>query len=178
MNKCISMLVMPKTNTLIASSLNNTNNSKSTSIGVQTGVTNQQSKNINQGLKNPTTEINGVSTIALDYTNNKTNSKTKTLATLGNGNIQIADKDNSELKMLNTDIANNRVDIYNISSNKGLKGELDTRLVSKDGRKAIKDDIVTASAISNAITQIATTDKADITDFFSETDKNVRILFN
>jgi len=167
MNKCISMLVMPKTNTLIASSLNNTNNSKSTSIGVQTGVTNQQSKNRNQGLKNPTTEINGVSTIALDYTNNKTNSKTKTLATLGNGNIQIADKDNSETKMLNTDIANNRVDIYNISSNKGLKGELDTRLVSKDGRNKIKEDLDRSKRLGGAIVDVATKESIKITDTFN-----------
>ncbi len=88
-----------KTNTLIASSLNNTATSKSTSIGIQTGVTNQQSKNINKGIQNPTTEIAGVSTISLDYSNTKTNKKTKTLATLGSGNIQITDTDNSELKM-------------------------------------------------------------------------------
>ncbi len=38
-----------------------------------------------------------------------------------------------------------------------------------------KNDIVTVSAITNAIKQIATTDKADMTDFFSETGKNVKV---
>ena len=42
--------------------------------------------------------------------------------------------------MLNRDITNNRVDIYNISSHKGLKGELDTRLLTSDGRAEIKKD--------------------------------------
>ncbi len=106
---------------------------------------------------------------------NNTNSKTKTLATLGNGNIQIINQKDSDIKMLNTDIANNTIDIYNLSSHKGLKGELDTRLLTEDGRNQIKDDIVTASAITNAIEQIATTDKAGVVDFFKETDKNVKV---
>lgn len=129
-----------KTDTLTASSLNNTHSSKSTSIGIQVGVTTSQSKDINKGIKDGTTEIDGVSTIALDYTNDRTNSKTKTLATLGSGSIEIGNQEQSETKMLNTDIANNTVDIYNISSHKGLKGELDTRLLTEDGRKEIKED--------------------------------------
>ncbi|WP_321778188.1 hemagglutinin repeat-containing protein [Sulfurimonas sp.] len=113
-----------KTETLTASSLNNTYNSKSMSIGIQSGVTTSNSKNINKGIEGGTTEIDGVSTIALDYSNNRTNSKTKTLATLGSGNIQVANKEDSDTKMLNRDASNNEVDIYNISSHKGLKGNL------------------------------------------------------
>ena len=129
-----------KTNILTASSLNNTNNSKSTSVGLQVGVTTSQSKDINKGIKDGTTEIDGVSTIALDYTNDRTNSKTKTLATLGSGSIEIGNAEESDMKMLNRDVENCTVNIYNISSHKGLKGELDTRLLTEDGRKEIKED--------------------------------------
>ena len=60
----------------------------------------------------------------------KRNEKTKTLATIGTGNINITNTDDSELKMLNRDIQDNEVDIYNIQSHKGLKVELDTRLLT------------------------------------------------
>jgi filamentous hemagglutinin len=114
-----------KTDTLTVSSLNNTNNSKSNAIGITVGGS----------VKN-----NTASNVSLNFANDKTNSKTKTLATLGSGNIQIADKENSDTKMLNTDIQNNTVDIYNISSHKGLKGELDTRLLTEDGREEVQQE--------------------------------------
>ena len=110
---------------------------------------------INKGIKGGTTEIPGASTIALDYSNNRTNSKTKTLATLGSGNIQIANKEDSNTKMLNRDTANNTVDIYNISSHKGLKGELDTRLVTSEGRKEIVKDVKVATAHTVNVTTLA-----------------------
>lgn len=113
------------TNILSALSLNNTHNSKSTSIGINLGGS---------------VEDNNVNNISLDYSKNKTSSKTKTLATIGTGNIQITNKEDSDTKMLNADIANNEVDIYNISSHQGLKGELDTRLLTKSGRAEIAED--------------------------------------
>jgi hypothetical protein len=140
------------TNTLNASSLNNTHNSNSKSLGVSVGET-----------------------VSLDYSNDKKNSKTKVLATIGSGDIQIANKEDSNTKMLNTDVANNEVDIYNVESHKGLSGKLDTRLLTKNGQKKIKDDIITSSAITNAIEQIATTDKAGLKDFFDEVKKNVDV---
>jgi len=129
-----------KTETLIASSLNNRTNSKSTSLGINIGSSTSQNKNANKGIKGGTTEIDGVSTIALDYSNDRTNTKTKTLATLGSGNIQIGNEEDSETRMLNRDVENNEVDIYNISSHKGLKGELDTRLLTSEGRAEIAKD--------------------------------------
>jgi len=69
------------------------------------------------------------------------NSKTKTLGTLGNGTIDVANVDKSNTKLLNRDIKDNTVDIYNIKSHKGLKGTLDTRLLTKKGRAEIANDI-------------------------------------
>ena len=113
--------------------------------------------------------------VGLDYANSKTNSKTKVLATLGQGNIQIADINqddaNSSTTLLNRDITNNSVDIYNIKSHKGLKGELDTRLLTKSGRVKIAEDIKKSGMIASAIKQIIKTDRTGVTDFFSEVDK-------
>ncbi|QOY55603.1 hypothetical protein HUE87_05075 [Candidatus Sulfurimonas marisnigri] len=114
-----------KTDTLHVSSLNNTLNSKSISVGI----------NVGGSIKD-----NTASNVALNFSNDTTNKKTKTLATLGNGNIFVANKEDSDTKMLNSDIANNEVDIYDISSHKGLKGELDTRLLTEEGRAEIKED--------------------------------------
>ncbi|VVM25867.1 hypothetical protein BSPWISOXPB_6178 [uncultured Gammaproteobacteria bacterium] len=70
------------TNSLSASSLNTTTNNKSNSIGLNAGG-------------NANTNSAKLNRVSLDYTNNKHNSKTKVLATLGSGNIQIADIDQS-----------------------------------------------------------------------------------
>jgi hypothetical protein len=43
------------------------------------------------------------SLVSIDYTNNKHNSKTKVLATLGSGNIQIADINQSNSKSCSKD---------------------------------------------------------------------------
>jgi hypothetical protein len=40
----------------------------------------------------------------------------------------------SSTKLLNRDIKDTEVNIYNIASHKGLKGEIDTRLLTKNGR--------------------------------------------
>jgi len=114
-----------QTNTLNVSSLNNTSNSKSISVGA----------NIGGSFEN-----NTLNNVSLDYTNNQTNKKTKTLATLGSGNIQITDQDNSDTHMLNRDIANNEVNIYDIESHKGLQGEFDTRLLTQEGREEIAQE--------------------------------------
>ena len=63
-----------KTDTLVASSLNNTYNSKSSSIGINAGGAVEDAK---------------ISNVGVDFSSDRTSSKTKTLATLGNGNIQI-----------------------------------------------------------------------------------------
>ncbi|VVM20737.1 hypothetical protein BSPWISOXPB_945 [uncultured Gammaproteobacteria bacterium] len=156
------------TNSLSASSLNTTTNNKSNSIGLNAGG-------------NANTNSAKLNRVSLDYTNNKHNSKTKVLATLGSGNIQIADidqnnsksnsKSKSNTKLLNRDIKDTEVNIYNIASHKGLKGEIDTRLLTKNGRIQIAKDIKKSGMITSAIQQIVNTDRTELKDFFSEVDK-------
>jgi hypothetical protein len=140
-----------KTDTLNVSSLNNTSKSKSISAGANIGGSFAD---------------NNLNNVGIDFSNDTTNSKTKTLATLGNGNIQITDQENSDTKMLNSDIANNTVDIYDIESHKGLQGELDTRLLTQDGRKDIKEDIERTIRTGEAIGDVASKESIEITDTF------------
>jgi hypothetical protein len=60
------------------------------------------------------------------------------------------------------DIATAEVNIYNIASHKGLKGEIDTRLLTKNGRIQIAKDIKKSGMITSAIQQIVNTDKSDV----------------
>jgi hypothetical protein len=76
--------------------------------------------------------------------------------------------------MLNSDIANNTVDIYDIESHKGLKGELDTRLLTEKGRDKIAEDILKSSMITDTINQIVTNETVDVTDFFDNVDKEYK----
>ena len=127
-----------KTNTLHVNSLSNTNDYKSTSIGGSIGGTvNNPAKSQNKDSKEEKTSI--TADLSYNYANDSSHSKTKTLATIGSGNIQVADKENSDTKMLNRDITNTNVDIYNVSSHQGLNGELDTRLLTKTGQDEIKN---------------------------------------
>jgi len=137
-----------ETDTLEVSSLNNTKDSKAMSASVSGG-----------------------GTVSVDASADNSHSKTKTLATLGNGNVDIADKENSDIAMLNRDIADNEVDIYDIESHKGLKGSLDTRLLTESGRNKIAEDVMKSGMIVDTVRQIVTDDTVGITEFFNETDK-------
>jgi len=114
----------------------------------------------------------------LNFNTNTLNfeNSSKTLATLGQGNINIKDIENSsELTRLNTNTLNINKDLYSSFTGTKVDATLDTRLLTESGRKQIKDDLYTASAITNAIEQIASNDKVNITDFFDETKKNVDV---
>jgi len=105
-------------------------NAKSTSLGVNAGVSSRQQRD---RAENESAR----STVSIDFADERANRKTKTPGTIGKGNIEVASVDKSNTRMLNRDIKNGTVDIYNIKSHKGLKGSLDTRLLTKDGRKQV-----------------------------------------
>ena len=153
------------TNSLSANSLNTTTNNKSTSVGITLGLGNTTGKD-KQGNKTSSTSLDKIN---IDYTKDTINAKEKILATIGSGDIQIANEDDSNTTLLNRDITNNSVDIYNIKSHKGLQGELDTRLLTKQGRAKIAQDIKKSGMMLDAITQMADTKRA--TNFFKEVDK-------
>ncbi|RXJ94476.1 hypothetical protein CRU94_08460 [Arcobacter sp. AHV-9/2010] len=117
-----------------------------------------------------------VSNLGYNSENSLETNASKTLATLGTGNIIIKDKDNSDdITKLNQDTDAINKDLYSSQTGTKVDATLDTRLLTEDGRKEIKDDIYTASAITKAIEQITSNDKVGIKDFFDETQQNVDV---
>ena len=131
------------TNTLSAGSLINTVQNDSQSLGLNAG-----------------------STSSLDYQDDSRSGRTKSLATIGSGDIQITDVEGSDLRMLNSDIENSEVAIYDLESHQGLNGELDTRLLSEDGRKQIAEDIKRSELLGSTVLDVAVDSSVDLIDIF------------
>ncbi len=118
----------------------------------------------------------GISSIGANLSNNINGKVSKTLATLGKGDIIIHNKQKSDdITTLNQDTTKLNKQLYSSEVGVNVDASLDTRLLSEEGRKDIKNDYNTATAITKSINQIATTNKAKLTDFFKETDKNVKV---
>ena len=66
----------------------------------------------------------------------------KNLATLGSGNIEIADKDNSDdLTRLNRDTTKLTKDLVDTSISSNVDGSMDLRVLTADGREQIKQEL-------------------------------------
>ena len=64
------------------------------------------------------------------------------MATLGSGNIEIADKENSDdLTRLNRDTTKLTKDLVNTSISSNVDGSMDLRVLTADGREQIKSEI-------------------------------------
>ena len=119
----------------------------------------------------------GISSVGYNSENSLNVNAFKTLATLGEGNITIKDIENSdEIERLNTDTTNLNKELYSSSTSTSVDATLDTRLLSLNGINQIKDEAKTASTMLTSINQILSTNRATVIDFFSETDKNVKVL--
>ena len=75
----------------------------------------------------------------------------KTLATIGNGNLQIANLDKSDdLERLNRNVKNIQKDIVNSQTSTYTNADIDIRLFSQNGREAIKHDLlIMTDSLSN-----------------------------
>ncbi len=161
------------TNTLTFSNLSNSSFSSNQSLGLNLNYNLSSTKIVNQ-KEEP--QQGGISSVGYNSSTGLDVNVSKTLATLGQGNITIKDKENSDdLTKLNTDTQNINKDLYSSSTGTKVDATLDTRLLSVNGLNQIKDDYNTATAITNAIEQIVTNDKVGLTDFFSETQKNIDV---
>ena len=109
-----------------------------------------------------------VSNLGYNSSNSLEADASKTLATLGTGNITIKDKDNSdELDRLNRDKDNVNKDLYSSSTGTKVDATLDTRLLTEDGRKEIAEDVERSKRLGQAITDVATSDSVKIKDTFN-----------
>ncbi|SUX25659.1 hemagglutinin repeat-containing protein [Campylobacter ureolyticus] len=170
-----------KTGSLTFSNLKNSNYSKKTSLGVGVNVAlNKDDKNKPNNQKTNNTNLNSKITSAT-YSNNKdlTYNSSKTLATIGKGNLIVSNIDISNLNKdeldnfqsnktdnlsnlddlvrLNKDTNQINKDLYNTNINSNIDASIDTRLFSKEGRKEIKDDYNKATAITKALSTIIQT---------------------
>ncbi|WP_462191685.1 two-partner secretion domain-containing protein [Campylobacter concisus] len=169
-----------KTNTLSYENLSNTSYNKGSSLSIganyQVGKK-DDSKASQSGQGKSDSSYSGLKSI--NYSNNRNLSYTlsKNLATLGSGNIEIADKENSDdLTRLNRDTTKLTKDLVNTSISSNVDASMDLRVLTKSGQKDIAKEIVDTSTIIDAIKQISTTDRANIFSFFKEVSKQYKVL--
>ena len=161
-----------KTNTLSYENLSNTSYAKGTnfSIGANYILEDKNNKD-NKSNNNQEDKFTGLKSIDLSNHRNLSYSLSKNLATLGSGNIEIADKENSDdLTRLNRDTTKLTKDLVNTSISSNVDGSMDLRVLTKSGQKDIKDEFNTATAITKALNAIIETGEFN---FNSEVKENV-----
>ncbi|MCJ8328343.1 MAG: hemagglutinin repeat-containing protein, partial [Campylobacterales bacterium] len=127
------------TNTLSTSNLSNRKSSRNISLGGSIGTTGSQKDKDGKDIKGS----NKLTTVSGNLAIGNQNSKSKTLATITSGNIKIRDKKNStKLSKLNRNKDDVNLDLYDVKSDVKVSVEVDTRLLSEDGRKEIKKDVL------------------------------------
>jgi len=141
------------TKTLTFENSTNTKSSNSSGFGIGAGV-------------NPQGDISSVST---QLSTGTTYERTKTLATLGQGNVNITDQANSDdLARLNTDTTQVDKSLFKTDTGTSVSATLDTRLLTSEGRAQIAADAKKAKEhgedIANGVITVATNDKIDITN--------------
>ena len=138
-----------KTNTLSYENLSNTSYAKGTnfSIGANYQVGKKDDSKASQSDQGKSgSSYSGLKSINYSNQRNLSYSLSKNLATLGSGNIEIADKDNSDdLTRLNRDTTKLTKDLVNTSISSNVDGSMDLRVLTKSGQKEIAKEIVDAN---------------------------------
>ena len=132
-----------KTNTLSYENLSNTSYAKGTnfSIGANYILEDKNNKD-SRSNNNQEDKFTGLKSIDLSSHRNLSYTLSKNLATLGSGNIEIADKDNSDdLTRLNRDTTKLTKDLVNTSISSNVDGSMDLRVLTADGREQIKQEL-------------------------------------
>ena len=135
-----------KTNTISYENLSNTsyNKGSSLSIGANYSVGKKDDSKASQsGQGKSDSSYSGLKSINYSNNRNLSYSLSKNLATLGSGNIEIADKDNSDdLTRLNRDTTKLTKDLVNTSISSNVDASMDLRVLTKSGQKDIAKEIV------------------------------------
>ena len=142
-----------------------------------------------QDKKNDTDPKSKISSINYANNRNLSYSMSKSLATIGKGELIVGDKDISslskdelaslqsnpnnkalynsdDLTRLNRDSSKLSKELYSTKLNSNVDASVDMRLFSEGGRKEIKDELNRGSAIYEAINLIATTENAKASKIF------------
>ena len=132
-----------KTNTLSYENLSNTSYAKGTnfSIGANYILEDKNNKD-SKSNNNQEDKFTGLKSIDLSNHRNLSYTLSKNLATLGSGNIEIADKDNSDdLTRLNRDTTKLTKDLVNTSISSNVDASMDLRVLTANGREQIKQEL-------------------------------------
>ncbi|MCG3690640.1 hemagglutinin repeat-containing protein [Aliarcobacter butzleri] len=123
------------TNTLTFGNLSNSTYSSNKSLGANANY-NLEDKKVENGQEKP--QQKGVSSVGYNSSNSLSANASKTLATLGQGNVTVKDIENSdELDRLNRDTTAVNKDLYSSTTGTKVDATLDTRLLTKDGQEQI-----------------------------------------
>ncbi|MBY0540555.1 MAG: hemagglutinin repeat-containing protein, partial [Campylobacterales bacterium] len=153
------------TNTLTFGNLSNSSYSSNKSLGASANFNLSGVNDKNQDVQK------GISSVGYNASNSLSINASKTLATLGQGNINIKDKENSDdLERLNTDTSKINKDLYSSSTGTKVDATLDTRLLTEDGRNQIAEDIERTKRLGQAIGDVASSDSLNIKDTFDHID--------
>ncbi|MDA0120204.1 hemagglutinin repeat-containing protein [Vibrio sp. T11.5] len=141
--------------------LSNTSYNQNRSMGLNTSV------GVNDGELDSTNNSTSV-----QYKNTSGYSKSKTLATIGQGNLTIVDSENSDdTSRLNRDIEHTDKDLFSVDRQQGdIDVTVDHRLLTEDGRKAITEDVERTKRLGQAVGDVATKDSIVLTDTLDHID--------
>ncbi|NQY21994.1 MAG: hypothetical protein HRT40_11945, partial [Campylobacteraceae bacterium] len=127
--------------------------------------------------KSSSTDIGIGQTLSLDYKAGLNIEKTKTLSTLGNGNITLTGKDKQIDERLNRDVNNTKKELYKVDQTKGVDLTVDVRMLTEDGRKEIKKDMTVAydhgTDFVEAAKQISEDDNLNVLNYVDQVKNNI-----
>lgn len=169
------------TNSLDYYDLTDRSYSSDMSASVSTNVSisgEQPANNSNTQAQEADGDRLNVNTSNITYSNTSSVSQGKTLATLGQGNVNITDTSNEDqLALLNRDVTQTNKDLYNVDRQQGnIDLTVDHRLLSEDGRKQIAEDYQRTEILGGAIADIATKESVAIQDTFEHIDNTQKSL--
>jgi len=158
------------TDTLTFVDLTNSHYEQNKNTGINSSV----------GVKNGGIDSTYNST-SLQHTNTSGYSKSKALATVGEGVLTLADSEHSDdTTVLNRDTQNTEKDLFTVDRKQGdFDVTIDHRLLTEDGRKAIAKDVETTHEAGQDVYRAAETyvksDEMDLFDFGKSVSDNRKV---
>lgn len=149
------------TDTLTFVDLTNSHYEQNKNTGINSSV----------GVKNGGIDSTYNST-SLQHTNTSGYSKSKALATVGEGVLTLADSENSDdTTSLNRDTENTEKDLFTVDRKQGdFDVTVDHRLLTEEGRNAIKEDGKRTELAGKSLADVALEDSVKLADAFEHMD--------
>ncbi|MEZ8100376.1 two-partner secretion domain-containing protein [Vibrio bivalvicida] len=141
------------TGTFTYADLSNTSYNQNRSLGLNTSV------GVNDGELDSTNN-----STSLQYKNTSGYSKSKTLATIGQGQLTIADSENSDdTTALNRDTEHTEKDLFNVDRKQGdFDVTVDHRLLTEEGVHQIAEDVERTGMIGETVVETASKDSVGV----------------